>query len=78
MKYAITYSRAKHAGHYAGGGGHDLESWDVVSPTRFHRDGVPNDAEYHSGYLKDGIQYWRFVRCAPLSEGTCAMCEVSQ
>lgn len=82
----VTYRRIPHAAHYSYGDsrvGHDLEQWDSPdvgrhtgsgSPKR--ADGVPVDAQYHSGYIaKDGAQRWVFVRRAPLSEApTCLYC----
>lgn len=77
----VAYQRIEHAGHYGRGidgivCGHDLEQWDVAAPVRPLRpDGVPVDAEYHSGYVKDGVQHWLFIRVAALSPGECDWCK---
>lgn len=81
MATTITYRRIQHAGHYAAGAGHDLESWDVTGDVeRSSRTGdpmpplgVPLDATYHSGHVDDGVQHWTFTRRAPLT-GTCPRC----
>jgi hypothetical protein len=82
----ISYRRVQHAAHYGyshPAKGHDLEQWDVVAElARGVRSGhpvapaeVPADAEYHSGYRRDGVQHWIFVRRAPLT-GSCPHCSV--
>ncbi|HAN92932.1 MAG TPA: hypothetical protein DCQ33_12760 [Nitrospira sp.] len=73
------YYRAQHAAHYMympPGNGHDLESWDFVGDKNAPPSDVPKDAKYHSGMMVDGVQWWRFVRIAPLT-GACAICGVS-
>jgi hypothetical protein len=84
----VAVWRTRHAAHYAGGGGHDLLTLEVTVPASkeagtamFDKRGVPRveglpaGFEYHSGHGEPGgTQRWRFVRTAPLSEGTCALC----
>lgn len=72
----VEYKRVPHAAHYTDGrsGGHDLEQWTFVAPTNRRPDNVPQGAEYHSGFMKDGVQHWVYVRRAELSPGTCARC----
>ena len=82
---SVTYRRIHHAAHYEAPPskfGHDLEQWDVVGDlSRGQRTGdpvapsvVPCDAEYHSGYLDNGmVQHHVFVRRAPLT-GSCHHC----
>jgi hypothetical protein len=85
---AVAYHRAQHAAHYMFGDlriGHDLESWTVASNTRTPADArtfagaeLPCDAEYHHGFVSNGVQHWVFVRIAPLTGDLCARCaEVS-
>lgn len=72
-----TYRRIPHAAHYAynhPAGGHDLEQWTFAAPVNKRPEDVPRDAEYHSGFVKDGVQYWVYVRTAPLSPGGCKRC----
>lgn len=85
----VAYVRGEHAAHAEGGGGWDLEQWDVRGVER-HEDvksvvgkpaaqaehgDVPLDAEYHHGYRDaEGRQHWVFVRSAPLSPGRCPRC----
>jgi hypothetical protein len=74
----VIYSRRPHAAHYAydhPARGHDLEQWDVTQPFHHARpDGVPWDAEKHSGYVDDaGRAHTLFTRPAPLT-GTCDRC----
>lgn len=77
---STTYRRIRHAARYGRPGtGHDLEQWDVeggvmrdgVPP----RPGIPITAEYHHGYVREGMQHWVFTRRAPFGEGTCERCE---
>ena len=79
---AITYSRHAHAAHYAYGHpavGHDLEQWRYAQPERLPRPaGVPADAKYHSGSVIAGVQFWLYVRIAPLSAGVCGRCPKSR
>lgn len=75
----ITYRRQQHAAHYSEHHptrGHDLEVWDAQQTwTDPHPEGVPADAEKHSGYLDNAHRpHVLFVRTAPLT-GTCARCE---
>ena len=76
----IEYLRGRHAAHYLGSKpghpqGHDLESWVVNQPFSADRpEGVPADAEKHSGFLVNGVAHTRFVRIAPLSPGFCPRC----
>ena len=74
----MIYRRAQHAAHYGYGHpakGHDLESWDVAQAWTDPRPAdVPPNAEKHSGYVKDGVQYVVFVRVAPLSGPPCDRC----
>ena len=77
----VSFRRFPHATHYQGGGGHDLEQWDVIGElprghggNRVAPSDVPRNAEYHSGYLDDAkVQHWLFVRRAPLT-GSCSRC----
>jgi hypothetical protein len=75
-----VYSRTPHAAHYAGGGGHDLEQWDIKSPLPPNRAmltalGVPYAALYHVGYLDaNGAQHWTYTLQAPLTGDRCARC----
>lgn len=73
---AVTYARIPHAAHYPHiGGGHDLEQWTYAQPERLPvPEGVPADAEYHSGSRSEGVQSWHYVRTAPLSPGICERC----
>lgn len=74
-------STVRHAAHYLGGGGHDLEQWDV-SGTAWRpyslvveRPDVPSSASYAYGYIdKNGEQHWVFTRVCPLDAGTCERC----
>ncbi len=68
LKNFTVYSRAVHAAHYSGRGGHDLECWDVTSVEQRRSGTVPDDAECSYGYLSDGVQHWVFQRIAPLSD----------
>ena len=73
----IAYRRTPHAAHYAQGGGHDLEQWDV-SPATWSDPrpaGVPSDAEPLCRYVDADGAHIVFVRRAPLSPGVCADCE---
>ena len=83
----VTYRRVQHAAHYSNHPmkGHDLEQWDVEGNLQrgdrtgkpIAPDGVPNDAQYHSGYRTgEGVQHWVFVRVAPMT-GTCRRCEAA-
>lgn len=79
---AVEYRRIPHAAHYhvvnhlLGTAGHDLEQWDYAQPARLPRpEGVAADAQYHSGFVRDGVQHWTYVRRAPLSaDFDCAHC----
>lgn len=78
-----TYKRVQHAAHYSFKPvtGHDLETWTIaassVTAAREQAgDALPRDAKYHSGYLDKGVQYWMFVRTAPLT-GTCDQCRLN-
>jgi hypothetical protein len=74
----VTYSREPHAAHYAYDHpkrGHDLERWSYAQERRLPVPvGVPRNAEYHSGFMRDGMQHWTYVRTAPLT-GSCAFCD---
>lgn len=73
-----VYTRVSHAGHYGNSGaGHDLERWDVTSPTVCRTSEIPSDAELSYGYLDiDRAQHWVFVRRAALSSlPTCVTCK---
>ncbi len=68
-----------HAGHYTGGGGHDLARWIVRHPEQPTRAqlrtlGVPDTAEYHSGHRRDDVQHWIYVERRPMSPATCERC----
>jgi len=70
------YTRSKHAAHYQGGGGHDLEQWSFLAERNERPADVPSDAEYHHGFLaQNGDQGWVYVRKAPMSDGACAWCQ---
>jgi hypothetical protein len=77
---AVAYHRAPHAAHSTPPGaseptGWDLESWSAPGTPRDPRpEGVPIDAEYHSGYVESGVQHAVYVRRAPLSPGYCERC----
>lgn len=73
----VSYRRISHAAHYPGvpNGGHDLEEWTYAQPTRLPRpDGLPTGVEYHAGFVSGGVQYWVYLRRAPLSPGHCERC----
>lgn len=82
--HGTRFSRERHAAHYDHdhpAKGHDLFWWDFAAPTRPRvapgapYPGVPHGAEYHSGYLENGVQRWRFVALAPFSQDhTCVRC----
>lgn len=76
----VRTGRAQHAAHYGFGHpakGHDLEWWDYAQTERLPvPEGVPTDAEYHSGYLVGDRQWWHYVRRAPLSGPACARCSL--
>lgn len=77
---SAIYRRIPHAAHYAYSHpamGHDLEEWDITDSGTIvpHRvDGVPEDAHYSHGYVRDGVQHWIYTRRAPLSPGQCDRC----
>lgn len=72
---SIAIRITKHAAHYMGGiGGHDLEISTFAAPVRVRPEGLHPDAEYHSGYVADGVQHWVYTRKLPLSPGRCAYC----
>jgi hypothetical protein len=74
----LTVTRETHAAHYAYvGGGHDLEWFTFPSPRNVRHPELPSDAEYHSGFLKDGVQHWSYIRKLPLSPGKCPRCNKS-
>ncbi len=73
----VEAGRERHAAHYAGknGGGHDLEWWVYPQAERHPvPEQIPANAEWNVGFLRNGIQYWKYIRVAPLSEGTCRLC----
>jgi len=79
----VAHRRISHAAHYAYGraGGHDLEEWTIRSPQKPTYEqivalGLPSDAKYHSGSVRDGVQHWTWTAIRPLSAGTCSRCEV--
>jgi hypothetical protein len=73
----------RHAAHYQGGGGHDLE-WIETTPAvvEYGQDqkpvrpkNLPNGFEYHSGFRDQyGVQTFLWCRKAPLSAGRCGRC----
>lgn len=77
----VATRRIQHAGHYAYGvthqkygRGHDLEEWTYAQPARLPKpSSIPSDAEYHSGFVRDGAQHWVYLRRAPMT-GTCPRC----
>lgn len=72
----IEYQRHRHAAHYGNGRGHDLELWHVRQAIRDARPAcVPSDAEYHSGFVRDGEQWKTYARRAELSGGACRFCK---
>jgi hypothetical protein len=71
----IDYRIVRHAAHTVRSQGWDLEIWDVCQPFDApYPLGVPLDAEKHSGSFVRGVAWTRFVRKAPMSEGTCEYC----
>lgn len=71
----ISSRVAKHAAHYMGGiGGHDLEVYTFAAPTNVRPSDMHPDAEYHSGYVSQGVQHWTYTRKLPLSPGRCPLC----
>lgn len=53
----------------------DLESYHVVSAWGDPRpQGVPSDAERHSGYIQDGRQIVIWTRRLPPRHETCSRC----
>lgn len=76
MSQSVVFERIQHAAHY-GNGGHDLDTWTYAQPERLPCPAsVPRDAQYRSGFLRNGVQHWIYVRIAPLSDGTCVRCNV--
>ena len=76
----VTFRVCRHAAHYGyshPARGHDLHQWDAKQAFGEPRpDGVPRDAEKHSGYIdSDGNAHTIFVKTAPLSDGECPMCK---
>lgn len=76
------YRRVHHAAHYGPGcGGHDLEEWSApVAPGKRPGDrpeGVPADAEWHVGFIREGVQWTTWIRVAPFGEGYCDRCRPS-
>ena len=75
-----AYRRIRHAAHYPGmstAQGHDLETWTVKAEGRsvsYRFEGIPPTAEFHSGQLIDGVQYYTYVLRAPMSPGLCQFC----
>lgn len=81
----ISHRLIKHAAHYMydhPARGHDIEQWVTASGDSTDRPsfaarvavGVAPDADYHSGYVKDGRQHWVWVAKRPFSSGTCGRC----
>jgi hypothetical protein len=84
----VAVWRARHAAHYAGGGGHDLLTLEVTVPTSKDAgaamfdargvprvEGLPPGFAYHSGHREpDGVQRWRFTKTDALSAGRCVHC----
>lgn len=69
----VVYTRAKHAAHYHGlATGHDLETWTFAGPVNVRHPEIPAGAEYHHGFLRDGVQHWVYARRAPFSPGRCS------
>lgn len=81
MSRGVKYERVQHAGHYAYdakhpkyGRGHDLETWTYAQSMRLPVPAIiPSDAEFHHGFLANGVQYWVNTRRAPMT-GTCVDC----
>jgi len=67
----------RHAAHYLGGNnGHDLTQWTYAQDQRLPVPAnVPRDAEYHVGFIKDGVQHWVYHRRAKFSPGKCDRCK---
>lgn len=71
----VIYQRREHAAHTGPGEGWDLEQWSYPQPERTPSPkDVPTNATYHSGAVIDGVQWWTYVRKAPLSPGKCSRC----
>lgn len=75
----VEHNVIAHAGHYVGGGGHDLARWVVRHPSRPTTSqivalGVPCEAEYHCGFTDRGVQHWVYVERRPMSPGICGRC----
>ena len=74
MSAVIRTQVEKHAAHYRNGSGHDLEWFIFEAPKNERPADMPADAQYHSGFMRGGRQFWAYCRTLPLSPGRCGRC----